>query len=364
MDRLNRLANTLKENQYDSIFITSKANIYYVSNYYTDPHERLVAVYATKKDTPLLILPAMEKQQALDSGWKGDILSYTDDQNPWLLFQTYLADANKYPNTMAIEKDHISVERFEYLTKASPETTIYDAKELLANLRVIKDKMEYKRLKEAASFADLGVKVGIEAIQEGKTELAILAEIEYKLKKQGIKEMSFSTMVLSGKKTASPHGNPGLNKISPGDLVLFDLGVIHEGYCSDITRTVAYKQINEEQNQIYQTVLNAQKEAIGSATKNQSIGTIDKVARDYITNKGYGDYFNHRIGHGIGIEVHEYPSLTSTNDMKLREGMSFTIEPGIYVPNIGGVRIEDEIFITNKGSELLTSYPKELQIIQ
>ncbi|QDP40860.1 M24 family metallopeptidase [Radiobacillus deserti] len=361
MTRVDRLLQHMEAEGIDGAFITSKANIYYYTNYFTDPHERLVALYIDTSGNRLLILPGMEKEDAKHAGWDGDFLAYSDTEDPWAFFETYL---EKNPQRIGIEKEQLSVSRYETLTSLFDRTVFEDFTELLNQVRLIKEADEYRLLKEAASLADYGVKVGIESISEGKTELEILAAIEYALKKQGVREMSFSTMVLSGQKTASPHGTPGMKKIEKGDLVLFDLGVVWNGYCSDITRTVAFHHMEDKQKEIYQTVLEAQKKAIDQVQQGFEIGTIDKAARDHIQNAGYGPYFTHRIGHGIGIDVHEFPSLTTSNSLNIRKGMSFTIEPGVYVPGIGGVRIEDEIFVTEKGAELLTSYPKELQIIK
>jgi Xaa-Pro dipeptidase len=193
--------------------------------------------------------------------------------------------------------------------------------------------------------------------------MEVLAKIEYELKKKGIREMSFSTMVLFGEKSGDPHGNPGERKLKAGDIVLFDLGVVLDGYCSDITRTVAYKSISEKQKDIYNTVLKAELASIEASKPGTRIGDLDKVARDIITDAGYGDYFPHRIGHGIGINVHEFPSMSHLNEGILKEGMVYTIEPGIYLPGIGGVRIEDDILVTADGCETLTEFPKELQIV-
>lgn len=175
--------------------------------------------------------------------------------------------------------------------------------------------------------------------------------------------MSFDTMVLSGPKTASPHGKPGDRKIQKGDFVLFDLGVIYEGYCSDITRTVSFGKPSDAQKDVYETVRQAEQAAVDAVKPGVRAMDLDKIARDVITEAGYGEFFTHRLGHGLGISVHEFPSVTGTNEMELIEGMVFTIEPGIYDPSITGVRIEDDVVVTKDGVEVLTKYPKELVIV-
>ena len=228
---------------------------------------------------------------------------------------------------------------------------------------MIKDPQEVSLIREACKLADYAIEVGCAEIKEGKTELEIVAAIEYELKKKGITDMSFATMVLTGANGASPHGTPGQTKIQKGDFVLFDLGVIVDGYCSDITRTVAYGEINDKQKEIYDTVLKAQLAAIEASIPEVTCANVDLTARKIITDAGYGEYFPHRLGHGLGIGVHEYPSLTETNDLQLEAGMVYTIEPGIYVPNVAGVRIEDDILVTKNGVEILTKFSKELQYI-
>src|SRR5699024_5650862 len=251
----------------------------------------------------------------------------------------------------------------EAIRQIMSSTEIVHGQELLAEIRVRKSSQEYTLLKKAAQLADFGIETGMNAIAEGVTEMEILATIEYALKKQGVQEMSFSTTVLSGNKTASPHGTPGNKAIEKGDFVLFDLGVVYEGYCSDITRTFVFGSVSEEQKEIYETVLQAEEAAIQASKVGVEVGKIDRVARNVISEAGYGKYFTHRIGHGLGIDVHEYPSMHTNNTLQLEEGMCYTIEPGIYMPHIGGVRIEDMIFITKKGAESLTKFPKHLQVI-
>ncbi|WP_010099184.1 M24 family metallopeptidase [Ornithinibacillus scapharcae] len=362
--RLDALLKKLHNNELDSILVTSPANVYYLSNYYTDPHERVVAVYISLKQDPIMILPAMEAEDARAAGWNFSMIDYHDHEDPWELFLSFLNNEGKIPSTLGVEEESLTLSRYNSIQRILPETKVKNVQEILATLRVIKSKEEYELLKKAAELADYGVQIGINALKEGITEMEVIAKIEYELKKQGVQSMSFSTMTLFGQKTASPHGTPGTAKLKKGDMVLFDLGVIYKGYCSDITRTVAFQTVNEEQTKIYQTVLEAQLKAVEASKLGNAVGNIDKAAREHIEANGYGKYFNHRIGHGLGLETHEYPSLHGNNTLPLQTGMSYTIEPGIYVPNVTGVRIEDMIFMTENGAEVLTKFPKELQIVE
>ncbi|MFC3885162.1 M24 family metallopeptidase [Bacillus songklensis] len=363
--RLEQLMSWLKEQNYDMAFLHSTENVFYVTNFYTDPHERLMGVFAFPEAEPFFVCPFMEVGQAKAAGWEYDILGYHDHENPWDMIQQTLhkRDITK-ASAIAVEKETLAYARAEAILQLFPEASLYAAEDKMNELRAVKEPLEVEILKQAAELADFGVQVGVEALKAGVTEMDVLAAVEYELKRKGIREMSFSTMVLFGEKSADPHGNPGLRQLKEGDFVLFDLGVILDGYCSDITRTVAFGDINEKQREIYDTVLKAQLASLEASKPGTRIGDIDIAARDIITKAGYGDYFPHRIGHGLGISVHEFPSMSKANDGVLKEGMVYTIEPGIYVPEVGGVRIEDDVVITKDGYETLTKYPKELQMIK
>ncbi|WP_078545109.1 M24 family metallopeptidase [Litchfieldia alkalitelluris] len=361
-ERLEKTTSWLKEKDISFGMLTSTANVFYLSGFYTEPHERLLALFVFQNEEPFLVCPNMEKTQAKASGWEYEIVGFSDTDDPWELIKTALSKRNITPDKIAVEKEHMNIERYEKLHSLYPNSTFISAEEKLHTLRMIKDEKEAAILREAAKLADFGVEVGFNAIAKGKSELDVLGTIEFELKKKGIRKMSFDTMVLTGNKTASPHGKPGLELMTEGHFVLFDLGVILDGYCSDITRTVAFGDISEQQKEIYETVLAGQKAAVEASKPGAKIGDIDIAARSIITEAGYGDYFTHRVGHGLGIDVHEYPSLNSTNTMLLQPGMSYTVEPGIYFEGVGGVRIEDDLLITETGVEILTKFPKELQV--
>lgn len=363
--RIIKLTNWLQEHDIDMCFIQSKENVFYLTNFYTDPHERLMGLFLFKNNEPFLLFPQMEASQVKEAGWPFDIVSYGDHENPWELIKEALNKRKVNPiYKLAIEKEATSFSRVENLQQIVNYAKIESVENILNEHRVIKDEKEVIILKQASELADFGVQVGINALKDGVTEMEVLATIEYELKKMGIREMSFSTMVLFGEKSGQPHGNPGLKSLSEGDFVLFDLGVVLDGYCSDITRTFVYKTYNEKQKQIYDTVLQSQLAALQASKAGNRIGDLDRVARAIITEAGYGEYFPHRLGHGLGINVHEYPSISHTSDEILKEGMVYTIEPGIYVPTIGGVRIEDDVLITRSGFETLTRFSKEFTVIK
>lgn len=358
------LSQWMKEKDIEMSFLTSTESVFYLSGFYSDPHERLLGVAVFQEEEPFLICPAMEKEDAKKAGWPYEIIGYSDIENQWGIVQKAVSKRVNKVTQIGIEKEHMNVERYEELTKLFPGTSFVSAEEKLRKLRMVKDEKELSTIKEACALADYAIEVGCSEIKEGKTELEVLAAIEFALKKKGVAAMSFSTMVLTGANGASPHGNPGQTKIQKGDLVLFDLGVVVDGYCSDITRTVAYGDISDKQREIYDTVLKAQLAAVEASKPGVACSEVDLTARKIIADAGYGEYFPHRLGHGLGISVHEYPSLTETNNLLLEKGMVYTIEPGIYVPGVAGVRIEDDVYVTENGVEILTKFPKELQTIR
>jgi Xaa-Pro dipeptidase len=362
-ERLAALSGWMKDNGVDVTFVTSPDNVFYLSGFLSDPHERLLAVAVFQDAEPFMICPAMDKENAKNAGWELEIIGYSDtDDSMELAYNTIKKRVPSIKKT-AIEKEQLNVERYEKMSALFGGSEFVSAEEKLRLMRMIKSEEELQKLRVACELADFAIQTGVNEIQEGKTELDVLAAIEYELKKKGVTQMSFSTMVLTGANAAAPHGTPGLTKIKKGDLVLFDLGVVMDGYCSDITRTVAYGEINKQQEEIYNTVLKAQLKALETAGAGVACSEVDLAARNVIEEAGYGDYFPHRLGHGLGVSVHEYPSLTSNNPLIMEKGMVFTAEPGIYVPGVAGVRIEDDVVITEDGIEILTKFPKELVFV-
>ena len=364
MNKVNQLESYLNEFGIDAAFITNPDNVFYFSGFKSNPHERLLGVMVFKDAEPFLICPQMEMPDAKNAGWQGDIIGHADTDNSMSILAGAVAERTSSLSKFAIEKSHMTIERHDALTEAFGELEILAVDNRINAMRVIKDERELQILREAAELADYAIEVGAKSLKEGITEIEVMTEIELALKKRGVTHMSFETTVLSGPKAASPHGKTGDRKIQKGDLVLFDLGVVHKGYCSDITRTLAFGEPNAEQIEVYNLVLQAELASLAAVKPGVTAAELDEAARNVIADAGYGEFFTHRLGHGLGISVHEFPSLHGSNNLVIESGMVFTLEPGVYVPGKIGVRIEDDVAVTETGVEVLTKYPKELQIIQ
>lgn len=360
-ERLNNLSRWLEQEGHDLAFIHSTHNVFYLTGFWCEPHERLLGLMVSPANEPVLICPMMEKSRVLEGGWSHQVVGYSDTDNPWTLLGQTMDTIGAA--SLAVEKDALSLARSEQLRLLFPDASFADAGHKLDMMRAIKDQLEIEALRQASRLADEAVRAGVAALEEGISELEVAAILELNMKRKGVNRMSFPTVVLFGEKAANPHGETGDRKLQAGDLVLFDLGVVWKGYCSDITRTVAFRRVSHEQRSIYETVRQANQAALAATRPGVRMGDIDLAARRVIDQAGFGQYFTHRVGHGLGLGLHEYPSVHQNNDHLLKEGMVFTIEPGIYLAGHLGVRIEDDVVVTGAGVEVLTSYPKELQIV-
>ena len=363
--KINELRKWMAQNQVDLAYISDPGHIAYFSGYESEPHERVLALFIPLEQDPFLFTPALEVEDAQNSAWSFDVRGYLDSENPWEIIGKEIRHRYGQPGNIGIEKNALTVDRFDAISDVlTGSDNFTDLTAIIQRLQLIKTLEEKDQLLAAGKWADVAFEIGFKAVKEGVTEQAIIAEIEYQLKKQGVSQMSFDTLVLAGKNAASPHGAPGSTKISPNELVLFDLGVVWDGYCSDATRTVAYKKPTEFQEKIYQITLEAQLAAQAAVRPGVTAAELDQIARNVINSYGYGEYFNHRLGHGIGTTVHEFPSLVAGNDLVIEEGMCFSLEPGIYIPDQVGVRIEDCVYVTKDGCIPFTTTPKELLVIE
>lgn len=354
MDKINAIRRYMCEEKLSGLIITNPTNVFYVTGFSCDPHERLLALVITENKLCMLV-PALEYETAkLKAKKEIEIVSYLDTENGYAKLQRLSGNLNR----LGIEKAHLTVERLERIIKIFDVKTYESIDKLIINMRKYKSKDEVLKLKEATKLSDIAIDIARKNLKEGISELELKSIIEYEMKKLGVKSMSFETIVLFGKNAANPHGESGTTKLQKGDLALFDLGVYYEGYASDETRTFKFGNVSDEANKIYETVLKANTSAIKACKPGVRFCDLDKIARDIITEAGYGEYFTHRLGHGLGMDVHEFPDVSAATEDVLEEGMVFTIEPGIYKPGVAGVRIEDDILVTKDGCEVLTKYEK------
>jgi Xaa-Pro aminopeptidase len=247
--------------------------------------------------------------------------------------------------------------------KFAQQATLLPLEKELKNMRAVKDAKELALIRRAGDIASDAFLHITEKIQEGVPEREIALEMEFFMKRNGADALAFDIIVASGKRSALPHGKAGTKQIEKGDFILVDYGAVYQGYHSDETCTVVLGSPTQEQEKIYRIVKEAHDKAVERVRPGVPIQEVDRAARDHIRQSGYGDYFGHGLGHGVGLAVHEDPAVNSENQDLIQEGMVFTIEPGIYLPDWGGVRIEDMVRVTSKGAEILTRLPKELRVI-
>jgi Xaa-Pro aminopeptidase len=264
---------------------------------------------------------------------------------------------------LGFEAQEISVALFEQLQEKLQEVELVPIKDELERLRGLKAKEEITLIKKAVRTAEEAWKKILEMVKPGTREDELALEFEYCMKKGGAEGIAFDIIVAAGPRAALPHAQPTEQSIEEGDFVLFDFGARYRGYCSDESCTVVVGRVTEEQKRIYTIVKDAHDRAIEQVKAGVRLADIDATARNHINQSGHGEHFGHGTGHGVGLAVHEWPVVGKDSRDVAEAGMVFTIEPGIYIPGWGGVRIEDMVLVTPDGCEVLTAIPKDLMIV-
>jgi len=359
--RKKKLQSYMQQQQLDGMLITSPTNVYYLTDFDSDPHERFMAYYIGASGEEWLFVPQLDLQAAEEASIVTSIIGIEDGVNPYAV----LLHAVKQSRRLGIEKGAMSVASYEQLMKVFDHPVCINIEEALLSLRMVKSEQEIIKVQRAVDIVEQVVGHAAHLAAVGMTEQELAAEIDYQMRRLGADRPAFETMVLFGARSALPHGKPGAAKLQQGDFLLIDIGVQVGGYCSDITRTFVMGEPTTEQIRIYDTVLAANEAAIAASRAGITFAELDRVARNVIEEAGFGPLFTHRLGHGFGMEVHEQPSVSLGNNKPIEAGMLFTIEPGIYHSKLGGVRIEDDVYITQDGrASVLTSYPKQLTILR
>ena len=263
---------------------------------------------------------------------------------------------------IAFESNNLSYANFKKYSDSFNSIEFLATENIIEQIRMIKDKEEIIKMKKAAQITTESLKDVFEIIKPGVRELDIASELAYTMRKKGAQKEAFETIVVSGERSSLPHGKPSEKKIDEGEFITIDMGANYQNYNSDLTRTIIMGKENKKQKEIFSIVLEAQKAALDFLKPGVKCKEVDSVARDIIAKKGYGKFFGHGLGHGVGLDIHELPRVSFSDDTVLLPGMVVTIEPGIYLPEVGGVRIEDSVLITEAGYEILTWFPKILNL--
>ncbi|TDT61957.1 M24 family metallopeptidase [Fonticella tunisiensis] len=262
--------------------------------------------------------------------------------------------------SLGVEEDRMTFEDYDTYRNVLEGVNIVKLNYAIEKLRMIKDNEEVEFIAKAAEIADRAFEHILGFIKPGMTEIEIALELEFFMKKLGASALSFPIIAASGWRSSLPHGEASEKKVEEGDFLTLDFGCVYKGYCSDMTRTIVIGRASEKQKEIYNIVLEAQEAALKAVKPGMSCVELDKIARDIITERGYGNRFGHGLGHGVGRAVHELPGVNMRSKFVLEPGMVITDEPGIYIPGFGGVRIEDLILVTENGCRVLSNSPKNL----
>ena len=332
----------------ETVYITSPENLRYYSGF-TGGEGALIL----KKEERLLFTDSRYLLQAAEEAPDFTIVDVAKSKAVDCL-------SSYHPQTLAFEETHVSVADYKKLCEALPACAWLGIDKEILLQRAVKEEEELACTRKAAQLADEAFSSVLPLIKEGVTEREIALALEWSMRKGGAEAPSFSIICASGYRSALPHGVATDKKLEKGDFVTMDFGCFYKGYASDMTRTVIVGRATEEQKKVYETVLLAQETALERLKPGLSCKEADAAARDVIKKAGYGDRFTHSLGHGTGLLIHEQPTLSPRSEGVLSPGMLVTVEPGIYIENFGGVRIEDLVYITETGCENLTHSGKKL----
>lgn len=350
--RLESVKNLLRDKALTHILITDLIDVEYLSGF--------------RSSNALILISQKKNLLFSDFRYKEAAQSFCRKNSLWdfQLFKENLINSicSFLPegSVCGFQANDLTVEKYDELVSSVKHVRFVKLTSEISELFIQKNPSEIASIRKAAKIGDTAFETLLQKIPEGITEAALARKLEYLCSELGSEKPSFDTIVLFGSRSALPHGRPGNRRLKKGDFILFDFGCTVNGFCSDMTRTIVYGKASPRQKQIYEIVLNAQKNACKAAKAGISSKELDNVARSFITAAGFGEAFGHALGHGVGLRIHEKPRVSFQSDSVLKQDMVITIEPGIYITNFGGVRIEDMALLKEKKAVLLTSAPKEL----
>ncbi len=354
MKRIQNLLPLLSTKGIDALLVTSVPNVNYLSGFTGESAHLIVSA----KGCYFFTDPRYTEQAAKECHKEIRVLNWIENKRCGTESYHFAGMQSGF-KTLGFESNALSHAAYAKLVSEMSQYDLIPTEGLVETLRRVKDAEEVENLRTAAQISDRALELTLPLIKAGVSELELTAHLEFHLKTNGAEGLSFDSIILGGKKTSLLHGQPGKETVEKGDFILFDFGALYKGYHADISRTVILGSPSPKQREVYDLIQSAQWEAIKSLKPGASGTTPDQKVREIITNQ-YIDYYYQGLGHGTGLEVHEAPNLSQSSVDTLEAGMVLTVEPGIYIPDWGGLRIEDSVLITETGFESLNQFSRDL----
>ena len=363
--RFDKLNASLRTSGLDAVILNPGPTLTHLTGLHFHLMERPVVLLFAKDQTPAIVLPELELQKVASLPYDLQVFAYPENPAEWGgIFRKAAHTLGLDGKRVGVEPRQLRLLEFRYVRDGAPEADYPDASDVLSGLRLRKDSTEVDAMRRAVKIAQDALEATIPFIKIGLTEKEIAAELVMQLLKHGSdSELPFAPIVSGGPNAANPHASPSDRKLQAGDLLVVDWGAAYDGYISDLTRTFAVGQVEDEYKKIHKIVQDANAAGRAAGKPGVPCAAVDKAARDVIEQAGYGVYFTHRTGHGIGMEGHEEPYMRGDNMQLLEPGMAYTVEPGIYLPGRNGVRIEDNVVVTESGADILSDMPREIRVV-
>ncbi len=365
ISRLKNISSALAESGLDALALNPGFSLLFASGLHFHLMERPTVVFFAADGRIAIVLPELEVAKLENLPYEIKAFPYGENPKTWAeVFRNAINFLDLNGKKIGVEPLSMRVFEYRYLQVAAPHATFPDATETIASLRIIKGEKEIAALRKAAEIAQNALKATMPMIKIGVREKTIASELVSQLLKNGSETpLPFQPIVSGGLNSANPHATPTERKLQEGDLLVIDWGARYDDYISDMTRTFAMGEIDAEYRKIHEIVQESNAAGRIAAKPGLPAKVVDIAARKVIDDAGYGEYFTHRTGHGIGMEAHEAPYMRDDNERILEVGMAFTVEPGIYLPNRNGVRVEDDMVITENGAESLSTLPREIVVL-
>ena len=363
--RLNKLNASLRTSGLDAVILNPGPTLTHLTGLHFHLMERPVVLMFARDQDPAIVLPELELQKVASLPYTLQVFAYPENPSEWDgAFRKAAQALGLDGKRIGVEPRQLRLLEFRHVKAGAPEADYPDASDVLSALRLRKDQAEVEAMRRAVKIAQDALEAIIPLIKIGMTEKELSSELVMQLLRHGSEpELPFAPIVSAGPNAANPHASPSERKLQAGDLLVLDWGATYDAYISDLTRTFAVGDVDDEYRKIHQIVQVANAAGRAAAKPGVPCANVDQAAREVIERAGYGRYFTHRTGHGIGMEGHEEPYMRGDNMQLLEPGMAFTVEPGIYLPDRNGVRIEDNVAITETGADVLSDLPREMRMV-